>query len=102
MGIDLPDRGRTKNHARKELKSPNPYLRLLAQLYQFLGRRTDSKFNAVVAKRLIQARRFKTVMSLSKVVKLMKNSEDQICVVVGTITSRFIFCAFIYLLHAHS
>lgn len=91
MGIDLPDRGRVKNTSRKGLKSPNPYLKLLTDLYQFLARRTDSKFNAVIAKRLIQARRFKTVMSLSKLVSHMEGHEDKICVVVGTISSTSSF-----------
>lgn len=89
MGIDLPDRGGTRKPGRKELKSPNPYLRLLSQLYNFLARRTDSSFNAVIAKRLIRARRYRTVISLSKIVKNMTGKEDKTCVVVGTVTSTW-------------
>lgn len=88
MGIDLPYRGRKKSTARKELKSPNPYLRLLSQLYSFLARRTDSKFNAAIAKRMIQARRFKAVISLGKIKRHMERRENRICVVVGTVTSE--------------
>lgn len=91
MGIDFTDRKSTKSTARKELKSPNPYLKLLSQLYEFLARRTGSRFNEIVAKRLNQSKRFKAVTSLQKVVKVCKGKEDKIAVVVGTITSKMLF-----------
>lgn len=87
MGIDLVDRGRTKSTRRKELKSSDPYLKLLVDLYNFLARRTDAPFNRVVAKRLIMARRFKACVSLSKLITLMKDKEDKIAVLVGNVTN---------------
>jgi large subunit ribosomal protein L18e len=52
MGIDLGLRSRLKNKNTRHITTPNPYLRLAHKLYTFLARRTDSKFNDVVAKRL--------------------------------------------------
>lgn len=88
MGIDLQGIGRKKSTHRKVLHSPNPYLRLLKNLYDFLKRRTTSSFNAVVAKRLVQSNRMKAPVSLRRVVKsLAGKPEDCICVAVSTITS---------------
>lgn len=91
MGIDLKDRGRTKSTRRKVLKSDNPYLKLLVELYQFLARRTGSAFNKVVAKRLMMAQRFKAPVSLSKAAEHMKGQTDKTAVVVGTVTSTICF-----------
>jgi large subunit ribosomal protein L18e len=89
MGIDLADRGRRKSTRRTSLKTPNPYLKLLVDLYNFLARRTETSFNKIVAQRLLKARRFKATLSLSKLVKHMKNHDnDKIAVVVGTVTSK--------------
>merc|ERR1719389_1080465 len=89
MGFDKKRGGENKfNRGRRECKSPNPYLRLLHKLYDFLARRTESKFNAVIAKRLIKARRFKAPLSLQRLSKHMKFSgaSDRVCAVVGTVT----------------
>lgn len=42
------------------------------QLYSFLVRRTDSKFNKVVLKRLFMSRTNRPPLSLSKLTKFMK------------------------------
>merc|ERR1712118_207986 len=63
----------------------NPYLRLLCKLYKFLGRRTDSKFNKVIFKRLNMSGRNKPPVSLSKLAKSMENKDGKIACVVGTI-----------------
>ena len=86
MGIDLADRGRRKSTRRREIKSPNPYLKLLVDLYQFLARRTETPFNKMIAKRLLKARRFKAPVSLSALAKHMKDRLDKIAVIVGTVT----------------
>eukprot|EP00927_Polykrikos_kofoidii_P005754 TRINITY_DN1228_c0_g1_i2.p3 TRINITY_DN1228_c0_g1~~TRINITY_DN1228_c0_g1_i2.p3 ORF type:complete len:187 (+),score=28.55 TRINITY_DN1228_c0_g1_i2:79-639(+) len=86
MGIDLKAGGRVKNRQRKA-KTDNPYVRLLIKLYKFLSRRTDSKFNKVILKRLNMARRNKPPLSLSKLIKNMANKDDKIAVVVGAITN---------------
>ena len=48
------------------MATPNLYLKLVVKLYKFLSRRTDSKFNKVVLKRLQNARVNKTPISLSR------------------------------------
>merc|ERR1711935_1083621 len=68
------------------VKSQNPYLRLLCKLYKFMARRTDSKFNKVIFKRLNMSARNKPPVSLSKLAKSMGNKEGKVACVVGTIT----------------
>merc|ERR1711943_169798 len=77
--------GRVKTKKRV-CKSANPYVRLLCKLYKFLARRTDSKFNKVIFKRLNMSRRNKPPLSLSKLSKFMANKDGKTAVVVGTIT----------------
>merc|ERR1711935_822623 len=85
MGIDIIAGGRVKTKVRVS-KSANPYIRLLCKLYKFLARRTDSKFNKVISKRLNMTRRNKPPLSLSKLTKSMESKDGKIAVVVGTIT----------------
>lgn len=86
MGIDLRNKDRSKKAGRTTLKSENPYSRLLVKLYKFLSRRTDSKFNEVILKRLVTSRKNRPPLSLSKLVSMMKNKESKIAVVTGTVT----------------
>mmetsp|Transcript_18643 Transcript_18643/g.45874 ORF Transcript_18643/g.45874 Transcript_18643/m.45874 type:complete len:186 (-) Transcript_18643:1100-1657(-) len=85
MGIDLEAGGRNKRKSRDAPKSENPYLRLLVKLYRFLARRTDSKFNAVVLKRLFMSRANQPPMSLSRLASLMKAKEGKTAVIVGKV-----------------
>merc|ERR1711976_596748 len=85
MGIDLKAGGRNTKSVRK-LESENDYLRLLVKLYDFLARRTNSQFNKVVAKRLIQSRVNRPPMSIARLARYMKGKEDKIAVLVGTVT----------------
>jgi len=85
MGIDIEAGGRVKNKVRVT-KSENPYLRLLCKLYKFLARRTHSKFNKVILKRLNMTRKSKPPLSLQKLAKLMENKDGKIAVVVSTVT----------------
>ncbi|KAL0205712.1 hypothetical protein P9112_001019 [Eukaryota sp. TZLM1-RC] len=87
MGIDLVDAGRTKKSGRTAQVSKNNYLGLLVKLYRFLDRRTDSNFNSAILKRLITSNINRAPLSLSKLVKFMKGKEDNIAVLVGTITN---------------
>ena len=57
------------------------------QLYRFLARRTDAKFNAVILKRLFMSRANRPPVSISKLVKEMKGKDGKIAVVVGSITN---------------
>lgn len=50
------------------------------QLYQFLVRRTDSKFNKVVLKRLYMSRTNRPPLSLSKLAKFMEGKVSCCCI----------------------
>ena len=71
MGIDLEQkkRGRRKRNRRLQPKSKNVYLTLLHKLYSYLERRTQSRFNRVIAHRLAMANESRPVLSL----KMMMN-----------------------------
>jgi large subunit ribosomal protein L18e len=86
MGVDLPRKHHTSNGNRKAPKSDNVYLKLLVKLYRFLSRRTESKFNAVILKRLFMSKTNRPPMSLSKLIKFMQNKSGKTAVLVGTIT----------------
>merc|ERR1711865_1308383 len=70
----------------RKCKSQNPYIRLLCKLYKFMARRTDSKFNKVIFKRLNMSGRNKVPVSLSKLSSNMENKDGKVACVVGTIT----------------
>ena len=59
------------------------------QLYRFLARRTDAKFNGIVLKRLFMSRIHRPPLSLASLVRHMKKDgrQDKIAVVIGTITN---------------
>jgi large subunit ribosomal protein L18e len=87
MGIDLIAGGRAKKNARRTApKSKDVYLALLVKLYRFLDRRTDSKFNKIVLKRLFMSKINQPPLSLTKLAKFMDGKEDKTAVLVGTIT----------------
>tara|TARA_B100000780_G_scaffold107160_1_gene74986 strand:- start:3 stop:584 length:582 start_codon:yes stop_codon:yes gene_type:complete len=73
---------------RKEAATENVYIKLLVKLYRFLARRTDSKFNQIVLKRLFMSRINRPPMGLARVQRYMQKHDKstKICVVVGTIT----------------
>ncbi|WVW84607.1 hypothetical protein I302_106641 [Kwoniella bestiolae CBS 10118] len=87
MGIDLRYH-HVKKGNRSAPKSEDPYLLLLVKLYRFLARRTDSKFNRVILKRLFMSKINRPPISLSRIVKETKNSNPdntKTIVTVGTI-----------------
>ena len=86
MGIDLKGRSRRSATGRKDVKTDNPYVRLLVKLYKFLARRTGSKFNETIVKRLITSRRNRAPMALSKLVEHMKPFTGKTAVVVATVS----------------
>eukprot|EP00741_Cyanophora_paradoxa_P008940 tig00000142_g8653.t1 len=86
MGVDLEAGGRKKNQGRTEPASQNVYIRLLVKLYRFLARRTDSKFNKIILKRLFMSRVNRAPISLSRLARLLKGKGDKIAVIVGTVT----------------
>ena len=88
MGIDLYKQGRiVKRNKIRNATTSNVYLRLLIKLYKFLARRTDSKFNEIVLRRLNQSNTTRYPVSISKLSKLA-NTEDKrnkVLCVVGTV-----------------
>ncbi|KAL5729359.1 60S ribosomal protein L18B [Ranunculus cassubicifolius] len=85
MGIDLIAGGKSKKTKRTAPKSDDIYLKLLVKLYRFLVRRTGSKFNAVILKRLFMSKINKPPLSLSHLIKFMEGKESKIVVVVGSV-----------------
>ena len=89
QGIDLPKGHHIRKGHRKAPASKNVYLLLLVKLYRFLARRTDSKFNKAVLKRLFQSRTNRPPVSLSFLNRQLaqsKENQGKTVVVVGTVT----------------
>ena len=84
MGIDLNHK-KDRKAVRKATKSDDLYLNMLVKLYRFLARRTDSKFNSIVLRRLFMSRRNRQPLSLSRLASNQK--EGKTSVVVGTVTN---------------
>jgi large subunit ribosomal protein L18e len=96
MAIDLVKCGRVKLRRFRTLRAKNVYHRLLVKLYKFLSRRTTSKCNKCILKRLLNSRVNRTPVSLSKLSKYAlrksveeakKKGDDVIFAVVGTVTN---------------
>ena len=86
MGIDIVAGGRNVNGKRRDAPaSDNVYQKLLVKLYRFLSRRTDSKFNAIVLKRLFMSGTNRPPIGLARVARYMRGDEKKgkIAVVVG-------------------
>merc|ERR1711860_19391 len=87
MGIDIRH-NKDRKVVRKAPRSQDPYLLLLVKLYRYLARRTESKFNKIVLKRLFMSRTNRPPMSLARLGRHMSKpaTTGKIAVVVGTIT----------------
>ena len=85
MGLDIKAGGRNPNRSKKICKTTNLYLRLLIKLYRFLARRTGSKFNAVILKRLKQTNVTKYPISISRIIKNLGKAQDKTVVAVCTV-----------------
>lgn len=87
MGIDIR-RHHVKKGNRQAPKSEDPYLLLLVKLYRFLARRTDSRFNRVILRRLFMSKINRPPVSISRIVKETRGSNpdnSKTVVVVGSI-----------------
>ncbi|KAG0657853.1 hypothetical protein C6P46_006215 [Rhodotorula mucilaginosa] len=89
-GIDI-ERHHVKKGQRTAPKSEDPYLLLLVKLYRFLARRTDSRFNKVVLRRLYQSRVNRPPLSVSRIARQVSKSnkaytDKHTVVTVGTVT----------------
>ncbi|CDR99216.1 hypothetical protein [Sporisorium scitamineum] len=94
QGIDIAKK-HVKNGQRTAPKSQDPYLLLLVKLYRFLARRTDSRFNKAILRRLYMSKINQPPVSVSRVIYLTKSQggvaasaseTPKTVVVVGTIT----------------
>uniref|UniRef100_A0A8C4VW06 Ribosomal protein L18 n=1 Tax=Gopherus evgoodei TaxID=1825980 RepID=A0A8C4VW06_9SAUR len=87
MGVDIRH-NKDRKVRRTEPKSQDIYLRLLVKLYRFLARRTNSRFNKVVLKRLFMSRTNRPPLALSRMIRKMKlpGRDNKMAVVVGTVT----------------
>ncbi|KAI3625339.1 hypothetical protein CBS9595_000700 [Malassezia furfur] len=94
MGVDIK-KHHVKKGQRSAPKSEDPYLLLLVKLYRFLARRTDSRFNKTILRRLFMSKVNRPPVSVSRVVYLSRNQggvakeaseTPKTVVVVGTIT----------------
>jgi len=88
MGVDIRH-NKDRKVRRTEPKSQDIYLRLLVKLYRFLARRTDSKFNRIVLRRLFMSKINRPPLSIARLVRNMKKAgnADKTVVCVGTITN---------------
>lgn len=73
MGIDICHKHDRKVR-RTAPKSEDPYLRVLVKLYRFLSKRVMGKnrFNKVVLRRLLMAKRHRPPISIAKIVRYYK------------------------------
>merc|ERR1712002_1397529 len=85
MGVDICHK-KDRKVRRTRPKSNDIYLGLLVKLYKFLARRTDSKFNEIVMRRLFMSNTNRPPLSLARLVRKMKGHEGKTAVIVGTIT----------------
>lgn len=90
QGIDIA-KHHVKNGQRSAPKSEDPYLLLLVKLYRFLARRTDSKFNKVVLRRLYMSKTNRPPLSISRIARQVSKSGKEFSathtvVAVATIT----------------
>jgi len=88
MGIDLKAGGRRVGHksSMSNVKTKDPYMRLLMRLYKFLYRRTESPFCLAVLKRLHMSRTNAPPVSLSSITRYTGDKEGKTAVVVGKVT----------------
>ena len=87
MGIDLKAGGRRRDTHRSAPHSDDVYLRLLCKLYKFLSRRSSSRFNPIILKRLYMSRTNRAPLSVSKIALMSNGKSDRTVVLVGTVTN---------------
>lgn len=81
-------RHHVKKGGRKEPKTKNVQIDLLARLFKFLARRTESKFNLAVFRRLCTSRVNRPPVSLSRIIEMLGDKRNtHTAVVVGTVTN---------------
>ncbi|RWW16737.1 hypothetical protein GW17_00019364, partial [Ensete ventricosum] len=88
VSISLPAVGARRPGA--PLPDPTIFISSLCccfdQLYRFLVRRTGSKFNAVILRRLFMSKTNRPPISLKRLITFMQGKDGKIAVIVGTVT----------------
>lgn len=98
MAIDLIRGGRIANRGIRKTRSTNSYIKTLIKLYSFLSRRTESRFNTTVHKRLNQSRLNRYPISISRITRTLSQDNapvtegqtkfnSRILAVVGSVTN---------------
>lgn len=98
MAIDLIRGGRIANRGIRKTKTTNSYIKTLIKLYSFLSRRTESRFNTTIHKRLNQSRLNRYPISISRIARTLSTDNapvtegqtkfnSRILAVVGTVTN---------------
>src|ERR1700687_4717671 len=85
QGIDLIAGGRSTRTHRQHAETRNPYILLLIRLYKFLSRRTASKANRIILKRLMMSRVNRPALGIRKLVQFSQAHQNKIITVVGSI-----------------
>jgi large subunit ribosomal protein L18e len=74
-----------KKFNRSSSQSKNIYFGVILKIYRFLTRRTNSKFNYAVLKRLQMSNKNQPAISLSRLVRLAYKNLSKVVVVVGKV-----------------
>ena len=74
-----------KKFNRSSTQSKNIYFGMILKIYRFLTRRTNSKFNYAVLRRLQMSRKNQPAISLSCLVRLAHKNISKVVVVVGKV-----------------
>nr|UXY87453.1 60S ribosomal protein L18 [Cryptomonas sp.] len=93
MGIFRTKHNGKGNFNRSSTQSKNVYLGMLMKIYRFLSRRTNSKFNCAILKRLQMSRTNRPSISLSRLIRLSNKNISKTIVIVGKVLNddRVIF-----------
>jgi large subunit ribosomal protein L18e len=85
MGIYNSQTVGKKKFNRSSSQSKNIYLGMILKIYRFLTRRTNSKFNYAILKRLQMSNKNQPAISLSRLVRLTYKNVSKVIVVVGKV-----------------
>lgn len=72
-------------HGRTSSKSTNLYLNFLVKIYRFLSRKTYSKINETILRRLVMSRKNQPSISLSRITRFGSKDKEKTIVVVGKV-----------------
>mmetsp|Transcript_35091 Transcript_35091/g.68787 ORF Transcript_35091/g.68787 Transcript_35091/m.68787 type:complete len:152 (-) Transcript_35091:1357-1812(-) len=85
MGNQIQKKGGPIGKGRSSAKSSNIYLFFLIKIYKFLSRRTNSKINQTILRRLVMSRKNQPSISLSRIIRFGPKERNKTIVVVGKV-----------------